>query len=179
VRGAAFLPSGRGRLLAPLAAVLASGLAIVAALDVLLGTSAWDFERGLRLPLGTCHFGMDALSAVFVLLIGLVGGLAAIYGTGYLGGKTATKSAIRSWSAFNTLLAAMILVVVARDGFLFLLAWELMSLASFFLVLQDHERPEVVRAGWIYLVATHAATAFLLVLFSCLATAARIWISPT
>ena len=48
---------------------------------------------------------------------------------------------------------------------LFLVAWEVMSLASFFLVTFEHEKASVRRAGWTYLVATHLGTAFLPLLF--------------
>jgi formate hydrogenlyase subunit 3/multisubunit Na+/H+ antiporter MnhD subunit len=59
----------------------------------------------------------------------------------------------------------MVLLVSARNGVLFLLAWEAMSLASFFLVTMESDRPDVRQAGWTYLVATHIGTAFLLVMF--------------
>ncbi|MGA9667392.1 MAG: proton-conducting transporter membrane subunit, partial [Gallionella sp.] len=55
--------------------------------------------------------------------------------------------------------------VLARNGILFLMAWETMVLSSFFLVTFEDERAETCQAGWIYLVASHAGTAFLLVLF--------------
>ncbi len=47
-----------------------------------------------------------------------------------------------------------------------------MALASFFLVTFDHERDEVRDAGWIYLVATHLGSAFLLAMFVLLGRAA-------
>jgi len=59
----------------------------------------------------------------------------------------------------------MALTVVARNGILFLIAWETMTLASFFLVAFEHEKENVREAGWIYLVATHFGTAFLLAVF--------------
>ena len=59
----------------------------------------------------------------------------------------------------------MLLVVAARNGVLFLVGWELMSLASFFLVMFEDEKESVRRAGWIYLVAMHLGTAFLLAMF--------------
>jgi formate hydrogenlyase subunit 3/multisubunit Na+/H+ antiporter MnhD subunit len=59
----------------------------------------------------------------------------------------------------------MVLVVIARNGVLFLIAWEVMSLASFFLVTFEDEKESVCAAGWNYLVATHLGTAFLLMLF--------------
>jgi formate hydrogenlyase subunit 3/multisubunit Na+/H+ antiporter MnhD subunit len=108
---------------------------------------------------------MDALSAVFVLLISVVGAVAAVFGYGYLGSHGAERKKAVSWCWYNLLLAAMLLVVAARDGFLFLVAWELMSLTSFFLVVYEGEKESVVRAGWTYLIATHVGTAFLLVMF--------------
>ena len=57
------------------------------------------------------------------------------------------------------------MVVIARNAVLFLVAWEVMALASFFLVTFEDEKPSVRDAGWIYLVATHLGTACLLVLF--------------
>ena len=52
------------------------------------------------------------------------------------------------------------MVIIARNGLLFLIAWEAMSIASFFLVTFENERESVCRAGWIYLVATHLGTVF-------------------
>ena len=46
-----------------------------------------------------------------------------------------------------------------------LVAWELMSLAAYVLVTFEHERSEVRRAGWVYLIATHIGTAFLIAMF--------------
>jgi formate hydrogenlyase subunit 3/multisubunit Na+/H+ antiporter MnhD subunit len=54
---------------------------------------------------------------------------------------------------------------VARDGLLFLLAWEIIALAPFFLVVFEDRREATRHAAWIYLAAAHLGTAFLLVLF--------------
>ena len=61
--------------------------------------------------------------------------------------------------------ASMTLVAVARNGVLFLVAWEVMSVASYFLVTFYDDRPGVLEAGRTYLIATHLGTAFLFVLF--------------
>jgi len=60
-------------------------------------------------------------------------------------------------------------VVVSANGILFLAAWEIMTLSSFFLVTMENEKPEVRRAGFIYLIAAHIGTAFLFVMFWILA----------
>lgn len=73
-----------------------------------------------------------------------------------------------TWFFGNLLTAAMLVVVLARNGVLFLFAWELMALTSFFLVMFEHEDSQVRRAGWTYLIASHLGTAFLLVMFALL-----------
>jgi hypothetical protein len=52
----------------------------------------------------------------------------------------------------------MAVVLLARSGVLFLVAWEVMALAAFFAATTEDRQPEVREAGWIYLVATHAGT---------------------
>ena len=69
--------------------------------------------------------------------------------------------------AFNVFIAAMILVPLARNVLTFLVLWELMSLASYFLVITEHEREDTLRAGWVYFVMTHAGFAALLWGFCC------------
>ena len=63
------------------------------------------------------------------------------------------------------LTASMALVIAARDGLLFLLAWEIMALSPFFLVIFDDRKATARHAAWTYLAATHLGTAFLLVMF--------------
>ena len=57
-----------------------------------------------------------------------------------------------------------------RNGVLFLLAWEAMALASYFLVTFEDELSDVRDAGRIYLIASHLGTAFLLLFFALFAT---------
>src|SRR5260370_30949869 len=59
----------------------------------------------------------------------------------------------------------MIVVLVARTVLLFLVAWEVMSLAAYCLVTFEHEKADVRRAGWVYLIAAHLGVAFLFVAF--------------
>ena len=53
---------------------------------------------------------------------------------------------------YPAFLAGMNLVVLADDAFSFLFAWEVMSLASWALVMAHHRTPENARAGYVYLV---------------------------
>jgi formate hydrogenlyase subunit 3/multisubunit Na+/H+ antiporter MnhD subunit len=67
----------------------------------------------------------------------------------------------------------MALVVLSANAVLFLVAWEAMTIAGFFLVTHDDSDPAVRYAGWVFLVATHIGTAFLLVMFALLGRGAE------
>ncbi len=117
------------------------------------------------LPLGSLQIAIDPLSAFFILPVTLVCALAAIYGIRYMADTEHPRPLGTFWFFYNMLAAGMLMVVAARDGVLFLMAWEVMSLSSFFLVMFEHDRSAVRQAGWTYLVATHIGTAFLMVMF--------------
>ncbi len=127
----------------------------------------WRLASGAILPV---HLGLDALSAFFLLAVLLLATLSAVYGVGYLGGDRTKQRAAVSWAFFNLLVLSMALVVLARHAFLFLLAWETMALASFFLVVYHHEKAEVRQASWTYLVATHLGSLCLPPMFFLLAS---------
>ncbi|NUQ62896.1 MAG: oxidoreductase [Pirellulales bacterium] len=146
-------------------AVGGSLLVLVGGLAVLCSGSPVEVRFAWHVPFGSCSFGLDPLSCVFVLPIAAVVAVAAVYGREYLEHSCRPSMIGVSWFFFNLLAATMLLVVAARNGLLFLVCWEAMSLASFFLVMSDYEREEVRRAGWIYLAATHLGTSLLLVLF--------------
>ncbi len=169
---ASALASSRPRLASGLGAggaVLGSALGLVPALQVLAGRSLPAVEIAWAVPGGALALGIDALSAFFLVPVFVIGAASAIYGAAYLRPHAHEKLLGMAWLWFDLLLASMALVATARNGLLFLMAWEAMALSSFFLVVFHHEREGVARAGWVYLVATHLGTAFLLVLFAWLA----------
>ncbi len=111
---------------------------------------------------------IDSLSALMISLVNLVCLLGWIYGKGYLKGYVLRKSAAEiAWHYFNYiwLYLAMLFVVMLRDGFSFLFAWEIMSLASFFLVVFEYEKRENLEAAISYLIQMHAGMIFLLIGF--------------
>jgi hydrogenase-4 component B len=123
------------------------------------------------LPIGGTAFGLDRVSAFFIVVIALGAIPAALYAIGYTREYAGKHSLAGMAFAFNVFVAAMILVPLARNVMTFLALWELMSLASYFLVITEHEREETLRAGWVYFVMTHAGFAALLVGFLLLARA--------
>jgi len=167
----AVLPFRRSRPAAAIgvfSAALGGVLVAVQAVVSLAGQSA-TWRRGWPMPFGELALQLDPLAAVFLFPIAVVSLLAAVYGVRYLEPHLKDRWAGAVWFNFNLLVASMAVVVAARNALLFLLAWELMALVSFLLVLFEQSRREVREAAWIYLVATHVGTAFLLVLFALMA----------
>lgn len=142
--------------------VVGSLLGLLPAVQILSGEGSLGEMWFSGIPGLTLALGVDALSAFFLAAIFFLSILISIYSIGYLKGETRL---ISSYPFFPILVGAMAAVVIARDGFLFVICWEVMSLASYFLVSVEHDSREVRYAGWIYLIATHLATAFLMVFF--------------
>jgi formate hydrogenlyase subunit 3/multisubunit Na+/H+ antiporter MnhD subunit len=116
------------------------------------------------LPGGAWVLGIDALSAVFLLTILGVGGACAVFGAHDLARERGPSGL--SHVAFSGLLTAIALVIAARSVVAFLIAWEVMAITSYLLIVRHHEELEVRRAGLIYLVTTHTATLALFALFA-------------
>ena len=145
----------------------AGGLAAaLAALAVLAGASPPEVRITATTPGGPWVFGLDALSAVFLLAVAVAGTASALYGVTYLRREPHPRPAGVAHLLMAVLVAAMMLVVAARAAVPFLIAWEVMALSAYFLVVFEHDRPEVRRAGLLYLAVTHAGTLALFVLFA-------------
>ncbi|MFH1709223.1 MAG: proton-conducting transporter membrane subunit [Planctomycetota bacterium] len=163
--GLAALACGRNERLAarigaagPLAA---AGCLAAVAIGVLRTGRPVDFTFPWSMRWGAGTVTLDPLGAFFLLPIIILSALAAVYAIGY----PVHGRAGRMWLSFNLLVFGMAGVCLAANGLLFLVVWEIMALASFFLVAHENERGEVRHAAWIYLVATHAGTVCLVAMF--------------
>jgi len=153
------------------AGALGSGLGLLAAAPALRGApTALDLPWAV--PNGALALGLDPLSAAFAMAVFGLGLPAAVFGAGYLRPYLGRRSLGAFVCCFDLLLAAMALVVAARQAMLFLVAWEAMTVASFLLVGLEHEDGAVRRAARTYLVASHLGAAFLFALFLVLGRAA-------
>lgn len=147
-------------------------LGMIPAIQVALGGEALALRASWDVPGGVFAVGLDALSAWFLIPTFLLSALAALYGHGYLLAHPGRRPAGVPWFFGGLLTSGMAMVILSRDGLLFLVAWEVMSLASYFLVTLEDEDDGARRAGFTYLVATHVGTAFLLAFFVLLGRAA-------
>ena len=111
---------------------------------------------------------MDGLSALFVVIISVGAVAAVLYSRGYLAHCLAEKSPAHISLQYTALVAmfyAMLGVVLSDGGFSFLFFWELMTVASFLLILFDAQRREVRRAALSYLIMMHIGFVLLVIGF--------------
>ncbi|MGE5246219.1 MAG: proton-conducting transporter membrane subunit [Betaproteobacteria bacterium] len=160
------------RIATALGAALGAAAGLVAAAGVLV-TGAPIAARlpGLLAAAGGVEIGLDALGALFLLLVSGLGLLAAVYGVAY----TAEYDGHRSLRAFGVMfegfLLGMSLVTCAANVFTFVLAWELMAVTSYLLVMTESEDPETRAAGLWYAGMTHFGLVLLLPMFLLMAPA--------
>lgn len=111
-------------------------------------------------------FALDALSSWFVIIILGVGATAAAYGVRYLAVGHLSGRAGTAHLLLAILLSALVGVVTAHTVVAFLASWEIMAITAYLLVVTEHERTEVRRAGLVYLILTHLSTIALLGMFA-------------
>jgi len=133
-----------------------------------MGLSA-DGTRTMRLPwpvMGDSLIGLDALSAFFLFPVFLMGGLGSVYGLTYWPQVRRVSSAAKVQFFWGLLTAGMALLLISKHAFAFLLGWEAMAIAAFFLIAAEDRQAPCRRAAWIYFIATHICTLTLFALFA-------------
>jgi hydrogenase-4 component B len=118
------------------------------------------------LALGT---SVDALSGFFLLVLAILGVAVAVYSVGYFAHSSPGRAAFVG-VGFNLLLGSVEMVFLADGAIGFLLAWELMTLATAALVATEHEKAEARRAAFLYLALSHVGTGCLIAGFFLLAS---------
>ncbi|HEX8044152.1 proton-conducting transporter membrane subunit [Candidatus Deferrimicrobium sp.] len=147
------------------------GSAVASFLGLVVTMVGATRETPMRIPLPApvpwvaSELFLDGLSAFFLVLIFFIGFLVSVYAVGYMKEFDAHRRGQAAPLLLNLLLLSMAFVVSAGDMLSFLLGWEAMSLASYFLVVLDHEKREARQAGLIYLIATHIGTGGILLAF--------------
>jgi hydrogenase-4 component B len=138
---------------------------LVFSFSSLVSLSAFSLNIASSLPLLSLSFKVDTLSAFFIFVISLIALFASIYALGYVKHYYKKYSIGALGFFYNIFLAGMVMVVSANNALFFLVVWEIMSLASYFLVIFEHREQENVKAGSLYFIMTHVGTAFIILFF--------------
>lgn len=145
-----------------------SAVGFAGAIRCLFDAGPAVLESAWFLPWGRFSVRIDALSAVFLIPVFLIPTLGAVYGQEYWRQSDHPANGRKLRLFYGVLAASMALVVIARDSVLFLIAWEIMAVAAYFLVTTDDEDAAACKAGWVYLIAAHVGTVCLIALFALL-----------
>jgi hydrogenase-4 component B len=132
---------------------------------MLIRGAVFTLQSAWSMPSGHLSIRVDPLSALFLIPLFILSFACSLYSVEYMREYRNSVRAGLHWFLCNVLISSMVVVLIASNGLLFLVAWEIMSLSSFLLVLFRHEENDSREAAWIYLIATHIGTAFLLAFF--------------
>ncbi|MCQ2372907.1 MAG: NADH-quinone oxidoreductase subunit E [Phascolarctobacterium sp.] len=141
------------------AALIGSALVTIATGGYYAGSLATD-----SLKWGTYSLAIDGWSSFFLLLTGIASMITSLYALGY--GRSYEGNRLRNLgSNWNLFIVSMVFVLLAGDGFSFLLFWEIMAVASFMLVNHEAYIRTTWNAAYQYLVMTSLGTTFLMIAF--------------
>lgn len=154
-KGATSLSCGGGLLAAILSIVAAISALAQGGTAVALTTGEGGFDFA--------HFLLNPLSSFMIIVLGILSIAVWIYSFSYM--EEYERYGLAKMGCFlNLFIAAMQLVILADDVLWFLVFFELMSLASYFLVILE-EKPESIKAGLLYLVMAHIGLVLIMIGF--------------
>ncbi|MCX8048153.1 MAG: hydrogenase 4 subunit B [Methylohalobius sp.] len=132
-----------------------------------------QFSQEITLPFGlpwlSWHLTLDALSGFFFIVVSAVLLAVALFGPQYVREyESGPYSPGLLALATGLFVAGMQSVLLAADAFFFMIAWELMSVASYFLVAYTHEKAENRQASFLYLLMAEVGALFIILAFGVL-----------
>ena len=145
------VPDRRNPALLAWAGSLAALLTLWVAGNVLWSGQTFQADLWAIRGWGTLTVSLDRLSALFLAVAAVVVLASSIFSAGYLKRYSGhyNLKALNAW--YLLLFASIVLILIANDVLLFLLAWEAMSILSYLLVNFEHWRDETSRAGYLML----------------------------
>lgn len=134
----------------------------IPALQALSGNESQLLLEGLPVT-GEVLLKVDALSGWFMLLINFTFLTGLFYGLYYMQSYADRKASLSLHAvAFLLCHASLLSICVVQNGMAFLLVWEIMALSTFLLVIFEHSRPEILKAGINFLIQSHISLLFLM-----------------
>ncbi|MDX9872240.1 MAG: proton-conducting transporter membrane subunit, partial [Clostridia bacterium] len=117
------------------------------------------------IPYLTLTLKLDKLSAFFLLCLAVLSLSVSIYSIGYMKHYFDKLNTGLFHCFVNVFIVSMFFVLTAADLVSFLIAWEIMSLVSYALVVFETKETENSKAGLLYIIMTHLGAAFLIIAF--------------
>ena len=117
------------------------------------------------IPFVSVNLAIDNLAAFFILALSVLVFCVSLYSIGYVSHYYGKRNVGLFNFLYSFFILSMILVITAGNSVFFLIAWEAMSVVSYFLVIFESEKKENRSAGTLYIIMTHIGTAFLMIAF--------------
>ncbi len=154
------------RVLFPLGALNGLILALLALTGMVAGTQ--EIVLPIGLPDLPFHLRLDALSSLFLFILGAASAGISIYTAGHIHRGQCMAPSLQCL-IYHVFLAGMAGVILANDGYAFMVAWETMALSSYFLVVSEHRHADIRRAGYLFLLVAHIGSVGILLAFGVMA----------
>ncbi len=155
-----FARSGRtSRGVAAFFGLLASASGVIAVVLTLTEEAIPTLTLFALPPFGEFALQMDLLSTLLVAVISLIGIATSLYSFS----EAPAQASVGFFT--NLFMGAMVLVVTVTNTFFFIIFWELMTLASYFLVVWEFDKKESAQTGFIYFLVAHVGAALIMVAF--------------
>ena len=142
--------------------VLTSLMLSIVALAVLFSKEPLSASLSWQIPDAAFGIAIDFFGAMVLLAMSIAAFVCAIYG------DPEQKASKTTWFWFNALFAIFILIVISRNGFLFILGWELTTLIVFLLLASFEESTEPIGRSGFYLIINYIGGLCLILLFAIL-----------
>jgi hydrogenase-4 component B len=120
---------------------------------------------------GKIPLRVDALSAWFIFTINFTFVTGALYGREYLQEYNAHSATLSlHWIAYLLVFTALSAICSLQNSLAVLIAWELMTVGSFILIIFEHQEKKTITAGINFLIQSHVCVLFLMLGFIWVAT---------
>ncbi|TKI05370.1 hydrogenase 4 subunit B [Martelella alba] len=148
---------------AGLSAMAGGCLGLLSAAPVLLSGRTLSYSMAGPFPFASFSLRLDGLAAFMLLVISLLVVLCALYSLAYVREYLGRGAAAMGFF-MNVFIASMAILVTVDNAFWFIVFFEMMSLASWFLVIADQDE-ESINAGLLYFFIAHAGSVLIMIAF--------------
>ncbi len=147
------------------ATIVLATIAIIPSVYALSGNNLQFSFKGSYLT-GEIPLVLDSLSAWFIIVISITFITSSIYGAKYMEAYEERKSNLSlHWICFLITKTGLIAITILQNSIAFLIAWEIMAICAFFLVIFEGEKMKTIKAGMNYLIQSHLVILFLSISF--------------
>ncbi len=151
--------------------VTVTAVIVIAALSSIIAVKSLSGKQIEYLLPGSLVTGeipvrVDALSGFFILVINFTFLTGAFYGLQYMKAYRNQKASLSLHCiSFILVQASLISICSLQNSIAFLVAWEIMALSSFILIIFEHNKSDTLNAGINFLIQSHVCIMFLMLGF--------------